>query len=195
MNNVRRVLAQTSVSAANTLHPSTLATRLSFTLCSRQTPSKHITKAEVTFRNTIARPPRHNRGLYIHKHTTSAPRSALCYSGHCHHCVNGSIGSIIPSHGDILTAKQPASQMLLPIATSDLCVFRVKSHLTHLSMHCSVVFFFGLLLICFGCNFNRFHTHTHTHMRVGTHARQISALTPQPYLTITISLAVTISTT
>lgn len=53
-NNVCRDLAQTSVRTANTLHPSMLAARLLFTLCSRHMPSKHITKAEITFWNAIS---------------------------------------------------------------------------------------------------------------------------------------------
>lgn len=41
-------LAQTSLSAANTLHPSTLAAHILFTLCSGRSPSKHITRAAIT---------------------------------------------------------------------------------------------------------------------------------------------------
>jgi len=53
MNNVSRVLAQTSIRIASPPHPSMLAARLSFTLCSRSAPSKHITKAGITLGRRI----------------------------------------------------------------------------------------------------------------------------------------------
>lgn len=100
-NNVCRVLAQTGISTANTLHPSTLAARLLFTLCSRHMPSEHIIKAEITLWNTIVQPlpckTRSVPSVYIHQQALHIQHhTALGYFGHRHHCVNWVIATIIP---------------------------------------------------------------------------------------------------
>lgn len=127
MNNVCRALAQTSVSAANTLHPSMLAARLSFTLCSRPTPSKHITKAEITFGNMILQPLPYN----------ARPHRAYAYTNtsvtsHFSTTVSSLLLWSLPSLCQwVYWRHHPQSQrnfdstpanVLLAIATSDLAV-------------------------------------------------------------------------
>lgn len=73
----------------------------------------------------------------------SAPRSDLPFSGHCHQSVSGFIGVIIPIHGEILTAHQPANQCALTNGHS-----RPHSHLTALGVYCQS---FLLFPICFCC--------------------------------------------
>lgn len=157
MNNVRRALAQTSVSTANTLHPSMLAARLSFTLCSRPTPSKHITKAEITFGNMIAQPLPYNtrphQAQYIQTH-----RGHHDHHPPPHH------------HGEILTAHQPATQHALTNSHFRPHCLKVKCHLTAFEylLSVSLAVSHSLSLICFCCNFFFFNGsntkgwHTHT---------------------------------
>lgn len=157
MNNVCRALAKTSVSTANALHPSVLAARLSFTLCSRRTPSKRITKAEITFGNTIVQPlPCNTRpnqrihtqtcrwGLSLQHH---GQLSALLVTA-----IIVSMGPLAPSSPVIETFWQHTSQltnMLLPLATSDLAV---RGWSVTLLLWASIVHFFSsshLLLLQF----------------------------------------------
>ncbi len=79
------------------------------------------------------------------------------------------------------------ANVLLPIATSDLAVRRWS---VTLLLWASIVNFFSLSLICFLLQFLMEST-----QRLAFTQRQISTLSLQPYLTITISFTVTISTT
>lgn len=113
---------------------------------------------------------------------TSAPRSALCHSGHCHRRVNGP--------GKILTAHQPARQYALSNSHSRPRRSKVKCHLTCFEHLLSICFSFSDSLICsFVAIFTGFDT------KVGIHAGQIRALSLQPYMTISIAFTLTISTT
>lgn len=144
MNNVCRALAQTSVRAANTLRPSMLAARLSFTLRSRPTPSKHITKAEITFGNMILQPlPYNTRPHQAYAYTNTSVAS------HFSTTVSSLLLWSLPSLCQwVYWRHHPQSwrnfdstpaNVLLPIATSDLAVSRVKCHLTALSIYCRFV--------------------------------------------------------
>lgn len=125
MNNVCRALAQTSVSTANTLHPSVLAARLSFTLCSRPTPSKHITEAEITFGDMILQPlpcnirPHHACRVHTQTHHcgfTLQHHSQLSFSGHFHHSVYHPPQSW--RNPDCAPARQPIRSQQQPLQTS-----------------------------------------------------------------------------
>lgn len=79
--------------------------------------------------------------------------------------------------------SQPASQCALTNSHFRPRCSEVKCHLTALSTHCRL-----FLSLSFAIS-------NGTHTKVGIHTRKISALSLQPYLTISISFTATISAT
>lgn len=88
-----------------------------------------------------------NKPLWL---LTSAPRPALCYSGHCHHCVNGPIGAIIHKSWKNFDGT-PASSPIYALTHSHFRPRRskVKCHLTALSICCRFVFLSLILSFVF----------------------------------------------
>ena len=149
MNNVRRALAQTSVSAANTLHPSMLAARLSFALCSGPAPSQthHQSRDYFWKHDTAAAATQHQEYTYTN---TEVSRICAAADGSPLFPVAliilsmGLLAPSSPSRVEILTAHQPASQRALTNGHFRPRRSRVKRHLTALSIHCHFFFFLSL---------------------------------------------------
>lgn len=186
MNNVRRALAQTSVSTASTLHPSMLAARPSFTLLQwAPTFQKHHQRRDYFWKqDTTTNAIGHltTPSIKIHKHTTVASHfstlvSALlfwslvsfCLWVYWHHKSHSWKSS---------DSAFPPSQCTRTNSHFRPHCSRVKCHLTTLSIHC--LLFFPLSLV-FAAIFNGINT------KVFMHASQISAQSLQLYFTITIS--------
>ena len=125
----------------------------------RPTPSKHITKARDYFwkhDSTTAAMRRRERGgrAHSHKNNTASAASSLWR----HEQLSAFLPSLCrracwrhrPPVAEIFWQRtSQLANMLLPIATSDLAVWGVKSHLTALSIYFR--FFFSLSLCLIHC--------------------------------------------
>lgn len=138
---------------------------------------QHPTKTSI-----ITHKHKHRRGFSLQEHgqLSAVPVTSIIVS-------NNLLAQSSPVSEKFWQQTSQLANVLLPIATSDPAVGGWS--VTWLLRASIIDFFSPLLSFAFATISNGINT------KVGTHATQISAPSLQPYLTITISFTVTISTT